>query len=80
MRDAGNKHVPDSKSRREWILLTGRAAIAAALGFGGALLLRRSCPDRSCPACPEQGCCRKPDAGAFREKIRRQNKDGGKKP
>ncbi|MFA6101562.1 MAG: hypothetical protein WCV67_06665 [Victivallaceae bacterium] len=80
MKDAGNMNVPDSKSRRDWLLLAGRVAVAAALGLGGALLLRRSCPDGSCPACPEQGGCRKPDAEAFREQIRRRSRDGGKKP
>jgi hypothetical protein len=73
-------NVPDSKSRRDWILLAGRVAAAAALGFGGALLLRRSCPDGSCSACPEQGGCRKPDAAAFRKQVHRQSKDGGRKP
>jgi len=73
-----NEHEPVLRSRRDWMLLTGRAAVAAALGIGGALLLRRSCPDGSCPACPEQGNCRQPDAQAFRDRIRRQ--DGRKKP
>ena len=82
MKDTGDKHVPDARSRRDWMLLAGRVAAAAVLGFGGALLLRRSgsCPDGSCSACPEQGGCRKPAAGAFREQVRRQNRDGGKRP
>ena len=79
--DTGDKHVPDSKSRRDWLLLTGRAVVAAALGLGGGLLLRgRSCPDGSCPACPEQGGCQKPDAEAFRDRVRRRDTDGGKRP
>ena len=77
MKDTGNNHVPHLKSRRDWMLLAGRIAAATALGFGGALLLRRSgsCPDGSCSACPEQGGCKKPDADAFRKQVRR----GGKK-
>lgn len=80
MKDSGNKHAPVSESRRGWLLLSARIAAAAALGFTGAMLLRRRCPDGSCPACPEQGGCRKPDAAAFREQIRRRNRNGGQQP
>lgn len=73
MENADNKHVPAVKSRRDWMLLTGRAAVAVTLGLGGAWLLRRSCPDGSCPACPEQSGCKLPDAKTFRKQVRRRD-------
>ena len=73
MENVDNKHVPAVKSRRDWMLLTGRAAVAVTLGLGGAWLLRRSCPDGSCPACPEQSGCKLPDAKTFREQVRRRD-------
>lgn len=73
MENADNKQAPAVKSRRDWMLLAGRVAAAAALGLGGAWLLHRSCPDGSCPACPEQSGCKLPEAKTFRDQIRRRD-------